>query len=269
MGRDSAFQPAPDTAGQPIDAEARSQPAAAGPVEPLDKRARVAIGLIALVGLTALAALWADLGRLDLANRVLDGDRVRLSEAQQVDDRTAVTSIVYVIATVLSGIAFLLWYSRAYRNTLAMGVIGRWKPGWAVAYWFIPLMNLFRPKQVMNDIWRGSDPRMANPAGTVHFRPTTPLLWAWWLAWLVSVFAANFATGSLGDLDATQTAEEFRDSAIAYVVADITDVIAALLAIAVVVALTRRQQARIEIHSGGAAHEDPFRPPPEPAVSST
>ena len=41
----------------------------------------------------------------------------------------------------------------------------RYRPWWAVGAWLLPVFSLFRPKQVLNDVWRASDP---------HLPPTRP-----------------------------------------------------------------------------------------------
>lgn len=110
----------------------------------------------------------------------------------QAEDRVDTTAILYFVALFLSAVTFLLWYSRAYRKTIAMGVTRpRYGTRWAVWYWFIPIISLFRPKQVMNDIWRRSDPNLPNPTGGVSEQPVHPLLHWWWAFWILSTFIGN------------------------------------------------------------------------------
>ncbi len=59
---------------------------------------------------------------------------------------------------IVTGIAFLKWIYRAYKNIKGFGAEGlRFSPGWAVGYYFIPILSLIRPVQVMSEIWRASD----------------------------------------------------------------------------------------------------------------
>jgi hypothetical protein len=37
----------------------------------------------------------------------------------------------------------------------------RWSAGWAIGAWFVPVLSLVRPKAILNDIWRASDPRVS------------------------------------------------------------------------------------------------------------
>jgi hypothetical protein len=76
--------------------------------------------------------------------------------------------------------AFLMWIHRSHRNLSAFGAQGlTFTPGWAVGWWFIPIFNLFRPFQIVREIWQASDPGM--PAGAAWRRaPSSPLIGWWW-----------------------------------------------------------------------------------------
>jgi hypothetical protein len=48
---------------------------------------------------------------------------------------------------------FLVWFHRAYTNLHSLGMEPlRLRAGWAVGGWFVPILNLVRPKQIMSDI---------------------------------------------------------------------------------------------------------------------
>ena len=58
-----------------------------------------------------------------------------------------------------TGIMFIIWFRRAYQNLVAWGTEGlRFGAGWTVGGWLVPFLNLVRPKQIMNDLWRATDP---------------------------------------------------------------------------------------------------------------
>ncbi|CAN5626000.1 hypothetical protein BH10ACT11_BH10ACT11_20260 [soil metagenome] len=212
--------------------------------EPLGERAKVAIGMVATVMLTAAVSLWADLSKYDAVSRVVDGERVSLSELQSVDDRVSTVGVVYGIALVISVVTFLLWYSRAYRNIGPLGVREpRYGPRWAVASWFIPILSLFRPKQVMNDIWRAGDPDLPRVVASLEGRQVTPLLHWWWALWLLSNWVGTLAVRVSFD-KANPSAEDLKSQSLGYVFSDIADIVAGVLAILVIRALTARQDER-------------------------
>jgi hypothetical protein len=56
-------------------------------------------------------------------------------------------------------VAFLMWQYRFVGNISRLGARGTlFSPGWAVAYWFIPILNFFRPYQVLQEMWQCSTP---------------------------------------------------------------------------------------------------------------
>ncbi|MEJ7892205.1 MAG: DUF4328 domain-containing protein [Solirubrobacteraceae bacterium] len=209
---------------------------------PLSGRATAAIAFLGLTIVGAVLSLWADANQTELLGRIVEGERVRLAEAQDSDDRVGWTAIVYSVGFIPAIIAFLLWYSRAYRNVIALRITPRYGTRWAVWYWFIPIVSLFRPKQVMNDIWRGSDPDPAAPK-RLEDRRVSPLLHWWWALWLLSFWVGNFAfRAGFEDGDFVTDAASLRDQSSAYAFVDGLDIIAGILAILVV----RKTTARIE-----------------------
>lgn len=237
---------------------------------PLGPRSKAAIGLIVLSTVAIAFSLVADLDRLSLADRLVNGERVTLAEANDSDDLVATSFIIYLVALFLSGITFLLWVSRAYRNTIALGVTRpRYGTRWVVAHWFIPIASLFRPKQSMNDIWRGSDPDLPNPTGGVSHLPVTPLIHWWWAFWLLSTFVGNYAGRVSLSTAGNPTADDFKTQSVAFVVTDVAELLSVPLAIAVVVAVTRRQETRRlaiernDLTGMPQSSDDP--PPPAPA----
>ena len=64
---------------------------------------------------------------------------------------------LFSLTTLLIGIAvivaFLQWFIRAYQNLDRFGYHTRYTSGWAIAFWFIPVANIFIPYQMSKEIW--------------------------------------------------------------------------------------------------------------------
>ncbi len=89
-----------------------------------------------------------------------------------------------------SQILLLIWQYRAARAARFLGYPARHRPGWGVAFWFIPIANLFCPYQAIADcLPRGSPER-----GAV-LRMWLSLLAAQW-AITASVITAFFSQGA-------------------------------------------------------------------------
>lgn len=215
------------------------------PAQPLGQRARGASVMLGVVIVASAVSFWADLDQYNAISRVVDGQRVPLSDLQSIDDRVGAASTVYTITLILSVITFLLWFSRAYRNLGALGVRElRYSPAWAVGSWFVPILSLFRPKQAINDIWRASDPDREAAIAEPGKGAVSPLLHWWWAIWLLSNWVGTLAV-RLSFEHANPTPTELKSEAMAYLLADIADIAAGVLAILVIRALTERQSRRL------------------------
>jgi uncharacterized membrane protein YgcG len=209
---------------------------------PLETRSRVAVGALGLLLAVDLLALVPDFELRSIAQRALDGQRIPFTDVTSVDSHLSSTGLAQLVLTIVAGIAFLLWFSRAYRNVIAMGIRNpRYGTRWAVISWFVPFANLVIPKKASNDIDRGSDPEMAYGDPNFAERPVSPLLHWWWAAWLIAG-VLDRAAGGLSEN--ARTAQDISSEATVYVVADLVDALAAALAIAVVLRITRRNEER-------------------------
>lgn len=98
------------------------------------------------------------------------------------------------ITTLFAGIAFMAWLHRARVNLDGLGVVGlRWRPGWTIGGWLVPLANLVIPLLVMREVDRATALRahaaggetgpLANVVG--RGRPSgRAVLVLWAIAWL-------------------------------------------------------------------------------------
>ena len=91
------------------------------------------------------------------------------------------------IATV---VVFCMWVHRSNANARALGAEGmEFTPGWSVGWFFIPIMNLFKPYQAVREIYRASDPErgprdwpLSGNSGAVRL---------WWTLWIVTNIIDN------------------------------------------------------------------------------
>lgn len=83
---------------------------------------------------------------------------------------------------IATSIPFLMWIWRANANARALGAEGlSFTPGWSVGWFFVPILNLWYPYQVMKEIWQAS----RNPAAW-STEPVPALLGWWWGLWLLT-----------------------------------------------------------------------------------
>jgi serine/threonine-protein kinase len=206
------------------------------------RRVRRALWLSILLALASAAVNFGDTG----AARVLFGDTA------DGDLYLWVGAVQAGWFLVTAGL-WLAWFRRAYLNLPALGARRlRYRPWWAVGAWLLPVFSLFRPKQVLNDIWRASDPDLPpDQAATWRKRPVAELLGWWWLAFVTSILVRSITTDVVhaaadfmllgllpGQLD------RFQPSAGMQVLADLLTVLCGLLALRVVRRTSARQDER-------------------------
>ena len=72
------------------------------------------------------------------------------------------------------------WIYRASANAHAIDSRLAISPGWAVGWYFVPIMSLFRPFQAMKEIWFAS-----HRSGGGHEQRAPAILSIWWTLWIV------------------------------------------------------------------------------------
>lgn len=155
----------------------------------------------------------------------------------------AIFTLLFFIATV---IVFLTWEHRAISNLRPLGVPRpEFSSRWAVGSWFVPILHLWVPYQIVKYIWSKSDPDTVDANGGSapwnHSGAGDFTLKAWWGFWIAAGIVGRFSyriSSSANDLS------EHTLSSWVGIFASILTAAAALLAISVVRRVTARQEER-------------------------
>ncbi len=143
------------------------------------------------------------------------------------DDRQRSAAIGYLASLLLSLLMLAIWSRRVNSACRELGASDmRFTPGWSSAYWFLPIVNLYRPFQVVKELW----------TTTSENGVLSPLLSVWWAAWIFSGVIGRFAKSSMsGD---SITLAEHRQADQILLVSHAVDLIAFALTIFVVTKIT-------------------------------
>jgi hypothetical protein len=148
----------------------------------------VVIAGLLLVTLLHLVGIGSDYSQLMLVSKAVAGQTIDPSEATANDSRHQFIAALQLLVYIATSLVFLMWLHRVYRNLQALGVLGlKYSPGWAVGGFFVPFLNLVRPFQVVKEIWKASDPKVA-PRYSWQDAPTSGLVGWWWALFLISSF---------------------------------------------------------------------------------
>jgi hypothetical protein len=204
-----------------------------------------AVVLLGVVVAADLFAVWADFKQYDATGALADGETgaAAFRRADRADSLYGVAAGAQAVSMVGCVVVYLCWFHRVRANAQVFNPFGHSKsPGWAIGGWFVPVANLWFPRRITLDIWDAS-----SPWGTTR---SHTLVNAWWALWLASLFAGRAATSDYGD---SGGAAQVRDGALRMLISDSLDIAAAVLAILVVVRLTRMQHEKAMAGSAPAA----------------
>jgi Domain of unknown function (DUF4328) len=160
--------------------------------------------LIGVVTATAWATAWSDWYSYQTLKTYAD-DPDRLGRADLISGSLG---IVAALALFAAAAVFIVWLWRVRWNA-EMFTRGehRFTRGWVLGSWICPVVNLWYPKQVVDDIVAASDPHTDPYTASLKDIPGTRLVWAWWLTWVAGLVTGNIVqrgvlagVSQLGDL---------------------------------------------------------------------
>ena len=189
------------------------------PFHSTESAARLAVIMLALAVVVDVIAVGAGLVQAGLVGRIAAGQTFPPEQLQAADARQRLIGIAQIVTLLAGALAFLRWLSLAYGNLPALGAVPRFSRTWAVVFFLIPILNLFRPYQVVRELWRGSGGGGAAIVG-----------W-WWTAHLGTSF---LGAQSLTLIATAKTPGEFLIATWAAVAADVCGTLAPALALIIV-----------------------------------
>src|SRR5262249_6597172 len=123
---------------------------------------------------------------------------VTLSELMADAHRVETLNDIRLVATVVTGIAFIVWFRRAYANLDGLGATRRYGIGWAIGSWVCPIACFWIPKRIADDLWAGSGVRGRHGSRDAGAPRRSGLILAWWASLIASAVIA-FGTRSADD----------------------------------------------------------------------
>lgn len=214
------------------------------PFIPLHTPARWATGMLIATMAVAWIAVGVDLAELRLLLRATGGTQVALKarEAQLTTNEIMLwTQIGLFVAT---GVAFLVWLYQARVNLRAFGIRRpSYSREWVVLSFLVPLVNFYRPYQVVREIWQASDPG-GRDAFNWRSLPVSGLLLAWWV--LFASWGGLEVMALLSDLGAGVNLSKLQLSRGLSTTADACAAVSAFLACFLVSRISNAQQEKWE-----------------------
>ncbi len=162
-------------------------------LRPNQQRAKNAITLIWIILVLEIISFISGYFQYDLLQTIANGDEVSMEVAAASDTRVQIVSIIYLIAAIISAVTFIQWFRRAYFNLHKKVTHLSHTEGWAAGSWFVPIVNLYRPYQIMKELYQETKELLVRKEINVNSNFTTNSLGWWWALWIISGIIAQFA----------------------------------------------------------------------------
>jgi hypothetical protein len=136
---------------------------------------RTALIVVCLAGQALFSVLGAAVAAWAITQMKVGAS---LEDRQFSEEAYLITIAAPLLLFCLGGIAFLMWLHRTYSNAQMLGSTNS-SPAMVTFSFFIPFLQLVRPYQGIQEIWRNSETR----PGVAP--KNSALIMAWWLSFLV------------------------------------------------------------------------------------
>lgn len=145
----------------------------------------IALGIdVAVTALVVMSDLWS-------AGVLKDIDAGRIAADQSMISTMEFWDLFakgMILTTIGVGLGLVKWLNTCYSYAKdAIGASGFKNEGWTTGGWIIPIFNMFKPYQVINEIYKAGNPTYAIPDGWKK-QSGSGLLLTWWIFWAVTHF---------------------------------------------------------------------------------
>jgi len=156
-------------------------------MRPNSERAQLAVKMIWIVLVIQVIAIILDLIQLNILKEIAAGESVAHRVTEANDARQSYISISFMIAWIISGVTFIQWFRRAYYNLQTLVDDLSWDESWVVGAWIIPILNLYRPFQMMRELYSRSIIYLSETGLENDMKVSlTPVAW-WWFIWIFRI----------------------------------------------------------------------------------
>jgi hypothetical protein len=140
--------------------------------------------VVGLLSVQILVSLLLAIGLADLGlmlGGVRPGDVITPGPGEMQQRLQTMLSQFVTVPYVATWLAYFVWIYGVQGNLPALGVADpQHSPGWAVAWYLIPIMALFKPFEAMRELWFGSDPDLLGVPREEWPQRSVSLVRWWW-----------------------------------------------------------------------------------------
>lgn len=204
-----------------------------------EQRAKIAITLIWIVLFVDIISLISGYFQYNLLQRFSNGDEISPFIANANDLREQIIGIIHLIVMIISAITFIQWFKQAYHNLHVRVKNLSFTEGWAIGSWFVPIICLYRPYQIMKELYEETKEFLTKRDVIFNMKLSKTSLVIWWTLWLIHNIIGQFVFRySLR----AHSIIELTDLTIASMIGDLVGIPLALITVKVI-----RDYSKIEV----------------------
>lgn len=162
-------------------------------LRPNDQRASIVITFIWIVLIMEVVSFFSSFLQYNLLQTAADGGEITLAQANANDFREQAVAFIYLLAYIVSGITFIMWFRRAYYNLHQKVGTLAYSDGWAAGSWFVPIVNLYRPFEIMKELYVETKNYLLKKEDSPQLKLDTDYLVFWWTLWIVNAIIGHIA----------------------------------------------------------------------------
>lgn len=210
------------------------------------KRAQYAMLMIVIVMAIECFMLLSNYMEYELLQIIAIGEDVSIEQANANDLRQQILSILFLVAYFISAITFIQWFRRAYSNLQTKVPYLAYTEGWAAGSWFVPVLNLFRPFQIMKELYVETMDLLRKNGQSDRIALGTVALIIWWTLWIIN--------GILGQIVfrismSAETLDELMDSTAISIVSNLVGIPLALITLKVIRDYSKVEPIIVELNT--------------------
>jgi hypothetical protein len=213
-----------------------------GLIRPNKKRAEIAQLLIWIVMILDVISIYSSYLQYNLLTSLQNNETISDQIINSNDTREQIIGIVYLIVFIVSAITFIQWFRRAYYN-LNIRIKCNHSEGWAAGSWFVPIISLHWPYQIMKEMWIETS-RLIKNKSSDYVQNSTLIIGFWWALWIISNYIGNYVLKSAFK---AETIENFLNSTIADMVMSMIGIPLAILTVMIIKSYSLKEEKLEEL----------------------
>jgi hypothetical protein len=154
-------------------------------LKPNQKRSQIAITLIWICLIVNLISLFSSYLQYQLLIQLSKGSEIANYKLEQNDSREQLVGVVTLIVSIISAVAFIQWFRRAYFNLHSLVPNLTYSEGWAAGSWFVPVIGFFRPYQIMVELYNKTIARLVERKLFENQSFDLSFVKVWWALWII------------------------------------------------------------------------------------